>query len=113
MNQSINAITSGSNEMNMSPMSGEEEPLRDDNIPSPSPKPRLWRPVSLRSRPQFEKLRNHDDREAIKVGSYVFVDNEEFLIAKGNHGAEVYLGLREDGTEVAVKKITKMKVTLL
>ena len=93
--------------MNMDRMSGEEEPLRDDITPSPSPKPRQWLPVSERWRPQFEKLINTDDCNVTKVGSFVFGKVTEFRIAKGGHGDEVFLGLRDDGTEVAVKRTTK------
>lgn len=50
-----------------------------------------------------------EERGIMKVGSLIFVpDEERYQIADTGH-TEVLLGLREDGTEVAIKKIKKSK----
>ena len=76
----------------------QREPT-DDPDAITSTIPRKWHPVSKRWRQQLEKLTNIDYSKDVKVKSFVFVKDEEFCIARGNAGTEVFLGLTIDGTE--------------
>ncbi|CAL8376545.1 unnamed protein product [Gadus morhua 'NCC'] len=70
-----------------------------------------WVPRSERWREKLEKLSKSED--IIKVGSILFVNDEEYRVATGSDGTEVFLGLREDGTEVAVKRMSKTNENVL
>ncbi|CAL8327467.1 unnamed protein product [Lota lota] len=70
-----------------------------------------WLQRSNRWREKLDKLSKTQD--IIKVGSIFLVNNEEFRIAKGSNGTEVFLGLREDGTEVAVKRMSRTNYNVL
>ncbi|KAK7175863.1 hypothetical protein R3I93_000201 [Phoxinus phoxinus] len=73
----------------------------------PAVNSRRWHQTSLRWRPKLEKLVNMDANKTYKLGSLTLVFNSEFLIARGSDGTQVFLGLRDDGTEVAVKRMDK------
>uniref|UniRef100_A0A673NKX2 Protein kinase domain-containing protein n=1 Tax=Sinocyclocheilus rhinocerous TaxID=307959 RepID=A0A673NKX2_9TELE len=73
----------------------------------PDENSREWRQISRRWRSKLEKLANIDSSNTNRLGNLTLVLTDEFRIAKGSDGTEVFLGLRDDGTEVAVKRMIK------
>ncbi|XP_063060238.1 uncharacterized protein LOC134453293 [Engraulis encrasicolus] len=68
---------------------------------------RPWCKLSVRWGEKLENLASMRMTEVKTVKNLTFCDNPDYLIAKGSDGTEVFLGLRDDGTEVAIKRMTK------
>ncbi|XP_073763672.1 serine/threonine-protein kinase/endoribonuclease IRE1-like isoform X2 [Danio rerio] len=64
-----------------------------------------WLQNSHRWRSKLEKIANMGINDTYRLGSLTVVLRDEFLIANGSDGTQVFLGLRDDGTEVAVKRM--------
>ncbi|KAK7175862.1 hypothetical protein R3I93_000200 [Phoxinus phoxinus] len=72
-----------------------------------------WVQTSRRWRPKLEKLANMDISNKNRLGNLTLVISDEFQIAKGSDGTQVFLSLRDDGTEVAVKRMIKSNYQVL
>ncbi|XP_063049324.1 serine/threonine-protein kinase/endoribonuclease IRE1-like [Engraulis encrasicolus] len=83
-------------------------PLTDTETTS-----RPWLKLSVRWRTKLESLASMRMTEVKTVKNLIFCVNSDYLIAKGSDGTEVFLGLRDDGTEVAIKRMTKTNYQLL
>ncbi|XP_043101703.1 uncharacterized protein LOC122349643 [Puntigrus tetrazona] len=66
---------------------------------------RDWCPTSLRWRSKLDKLANMNKSDINGLTKFNLVLTPEFRIARGSDGTEVFLGLKDDGTEVAVKRM--------
>lgn len=72
-----------------------------------SPVPRKWHAISKRWKSKLEKLANMEASKVYRLGNLTISDSPDFEIAKGSDGTRVFLGLKDDGTEVAVKRMLK------
>ncbi|TRY82910.1 hypothetical protein DNTS_011656, partial [Danionella cerebrum] len=75
--------------------------------------PRRWLKISIRWRSKLEKLASMDEKTLCKLPNLVLFINSEFLIANGSDGTQVFLGLRHDGAEVAIKRMNKLNYEIL
>ncbi|CAM4337699.1 unnamed protein product [Leuciscus chuanchicus] len=64
-----------------------------------------WNKSSKRHGTKLEELYKETDIE--KAGNLYFYKDEKYMISPEGSGAQVYIGLSEDGVEVAIKLITK------
>ncbi len=74
---------------------------------------RRWHQTSRRWRSKLEKLANIDDSRTYRLPGLTLVIDPEFQIAKGSDGTQVFLGLKDDGTEVAVKRMNRFNYQVL
>lgn len=69
--------------------------------------------VSVRWRSKLEKLASMSIDKVERVKDLTFCACSEYLIGNGSNGTEVYLDFKDDGTEVAIKPMTKSNYQLL
>ncbi len=67
-----------------------------------------WTKSSMKHRSVLSELVEHlktEPSKATKIGAWIVCFDERFSIGRGNNSTKVYLGLSEDGCEVAVKSL--------
>ncbi len=74
---------------------------------------RRWHQTSRRWKSKLEKLANIDASRTHRLPGLTLIIDPEFLIANGSDGTQVFLGLKDDGTEVAVKRMNKFNYQVL
>ncbi|KAJ4948726.1 hypothetical protein JOQ06_020251 [Pogonophryne albipinna] len=75
-----------------------------------------WHPNSLKWNETYQELVSSVKEGKLtltRIGSMEYVNKDEFRIAMGNNGTEVFLGLRDDGNEIAIKKMTRCNYEVL
>uniref|UniRef100_A0A4W5RUX8 Protein kinase domain-containing protein n=1 Tax=Hucho hucho TaxID=62062 RepID=A0A4W5RUX8_9TELE len=89
--------------------SARPKPVAQIKPLKPESSARKWDKKSKRWRPQLERLANMELSKVRRLGSISIVVSEDFEIAKGkgSNGTQIFLGLKDDGTEVAVKRMLK------
>ncbi|XP_051744298.1 uncharacterized protein LOC127509541 isoform X3 [Ctenopharyngodon idella] len=65
----------------------------------------MWNKSSKTHSTKIEELLKKTDIK--KVGNLYFYKDEKYVIGSGGSSSQVYIGLSEDGTEVAIKRIMK------
>ncbi|XP_060719007.1 serine/threonine-protein kinase/endoribonuclease IRE1-like [Tachysurus vachellii] len=68
---------------------------------------KLWVRRSVRYRETFEELLRDPEYKELKNPKILFCTKSEYKIGSGAEGTQVYIGIRYDGTEVAVKRMLK------
>ena len=83
-----------------------ESALHVNTSESSRPK-RRWCQNNKRWREGLKKVVEADEAALTRAEGIYYLNDPEFCIAKGIDGIEIFLGLRDDGTEVAIKRISK------
>ncbi|XP_067285134.1 probable serine/threonine-protein kinase irlA [Pseudorasbora parva] len=81
-----------------------ETEKREDQTDRPDDDLIRCNPSSIKHRSKIEELKKDPSKK--KVSNIYFSRSNNYIIGSGGSGT-VYLGLKEDGTEVAIKRITK------
>ncbi|KAB5522763.1 hypothetical protein PHYPO_G00163170 [Pangasianodon hypophthalmus] len=66
-----------------------------------------WQKNSKKHRTKFEDLLKDPELESLGNGKLFLCAKSEYKIGSGAEGTHVYIGMRDDGTEVAVKRMIK------
>ncbi|KAG7314365.1 hypothetical protein KOW79_021668 [Hemibagrus wyckioides] len=68
-----------------------------------------WKRNSIAHRAKFENLLKDPELQKPGNGKLRLCTKDDYSIGNGSEGTQVYIGLRDDGTEVAVKRMLKVK----